>query len=397
MTVIGVDDRRVRWGRGTGVASFAKMLRVGVVEAGFGLERLVDAPGEGFEPPGRAWRWAAAAVPWAVRAGAPVAGERLAVDVFRRAQVHFDMYGRYLRVRGATPPALMHWSYTLPLRFVGVPNVYSVLDLIPMLQPELTPIDQGRASRLLRRLRREAAHLVTISEASRREIITHLGWPEEQVSNAYLAVDVPAVSEAQMRGACAAVGLAVGGYFLHAGTVERRKNIARLIAAYRASGSTRALVLAGPDGWGAADALAAVAGLLGAPAGGPRVVRIDWLQRADLLGLMRGAAAVLAPSLSEGFGLPVVEAMALGVPSLTSRGGAPEEVTGGAALLVDPADVGEIAAGIRALDADADLRGRLVAAGARRAAVFSAAAYAGRMAGVYDRVLRQSSTKRSAA
>jgi glycosyltransferase involved in cell wall biosynthesis len=97
---------------------------------------------------------------------------------------------------------------------------------------------------------------------------------------------------------------------------------------------------------------------------------------------------VLVPSLAEGFGLPVVEAMALGTPSLTSRGGAPEEVTGGAAVLVDPLDVGDIAAGIRALDADADLRGRLVAAGLRRAEAFTAAAYAARLAAVYAGVLR---------
>ena len=387
MTVIGVDDRRVRWGRGTGVASFAKMLRAAVPQAGFALEALVDAPGEGFTPPGRAWRWAAAAAPWAVGTTAPAGGERLAVDVFRRAQVHFDMYGRYLRLRGPAPPALMHWSYTLPLHFAGVPNLYSVLDLIPMLQPDLTPIDQARAIKLLRRLRREAAHLVTISETSRREIITHLGWPEERVTNAYLAVDVPAPDPARTQAACAAAGVEVGDYFLHAGTVERRKNIGRLIAAYRASGSTRALVLVGPDGWGAAEELAAASGLLAGAAGQARVVRIDWLNRPDLLGLLHGAAAVLVPSLAEGFGLPVVEAMALGTPSLTSRGGAPEEVTGGAALLVNPQDVGDIAAGIRALDADADLRGRLVAAGLRRAAAFTPAAYAARMAAVYAGVL----------
>ena len=392
--VVCVDDRRVRWGRGTGVASFAKMLRAGVPGAGFGLETLVDAPEGAFTPPGRAWRWGAAAVPWAAATSAPEGGSRFALDVFRRAQVHFDIYGRYLRLRGPAPPALMHWSYTLPLHFAGVPNLYSVLDLIPMLQPALTPIDQARATKLLRRLRREAAHLVTISETSRREIITHLAWPEDRVTNTYLAVDVPAPDPVQTRAACAAAGLAVGDYFLHAGTVERRKNIGRLIEAYRASGSTRALVLAGPDGWGAADELAGAAGLLVTPGGAaqaasgrPRVVRIDWMARPDLLGLLHGAAAVLVPSLAEGFGLPVVEAMALGTPSLTSRGGAPEEVTGGAALLVDPLDVGSIAAGIRALDADADLRGRLIGAGLRRAGAFTAAVYAARLGALYAGVL----------
>jgi glycosyltransferase involved in cell wall biosynthesis len=320
----------------------------------------------------------------------------MARDVFRRAQVHFDIYGRYLRLRGPAPPALMHWSYPLPLRFAGVPNLYSVLDLIPLLQPDLTPIAQARAARLLHRLRHEAAHLVTISETSRREIITTLGWPAERVTNTFLAVDVPEQNPVQVQMACAAAGLQGDGYFLHVGTVERRKNIARLLAAYRTSGSTRALVLAGPDGWGAAEELAGVADLLVAPgaaaqaaSGRPRVVRIDWIERPALLGLMQEATAVLAPSLAEGFGLPAIEAMALGTPALTSRCGAPQEIAGNAALLVDPLNVHDIAAGITALDRDIGLRATLSAAGKFRAKAFAPAAYAASLAALYGAVLNR--------
>jgi len=390
--VIGVDHRRVLWGRGTGAATYAGALRAAIELGGFRTEAVVDAPAGPYVPPGRAWRWAAAMAPWPVGTGAPEGGERLARDAFRRAQVHFDIYGRFLRLRGPSPPALMHWSYPLPLRFVGVPNVYSVLDLIPLLHPALTPIRAARARRMLGRLRREAAHLTTISEASRQEIVATLGWPAERVTNVSLAVEVPC--DPPVAAACAAVGVVPGDYFLHAGTIERRKNVGRLIAAYRASGSGRALVLAGPDGWGAADEMAGAAGLLVgagpaalAAARRPRVIRVDWMERAGLMGLMRGAAAVLAPSLAEGFGLPAVEAMALGVPALTSRGGATEEVTGGAALLVDPLDVRDIAAGIMALDGDAHRRADLAAAGRVRAEVFSPAAFSGRLAALYSVVL----------
>jgi glycosyltransferase involved in cell wall biosynthesis len=275
-----------------------------------------------------------------------------------------------------------------------VPNLYSVLDLIPLLQPELTPIDQGRAGRLLRRLRQEAAHLVTISETSRREIIATLDWPADRVTNTYLAVDVPAPGPAQVQAVCAAAGLYPGDYVLHVGTIERRKNIGRLVEAYRASFSTRALVLAGPDGWGAPEEMAPAAGLLvgsGAEAlaatGRPRVVRIDWMGRPDLVALMKGAAAVVAPALAEGFGLPVVEAMALGIPALTSQCGAPREVAGGAAVLIDPWDVRAIAAGITALDRDAGLRATLSVAGRVRARVFSQEAYAARLSALYREIL----------
>jgi glycosyltransferase involved in cell wall biosynthesis len=394
LPVICVDDRRVHWAHKTGSASYAQALRQAIPLAGFTRETLVDAPEGPSSPPGRAWRWTAAMAPWPAATRAPAGGERLAKDVFRRAQVHFDIYGRYLRLRGPARPALMHWSYPLPLHFTDVPNLYSVLDLIPLLQPDLTPIDKTRATRLLHRLRQEAAHLVTISEASRREIIATLDWPADRVTNTYLAVDVSSPGPAQVQAVCAAAGLHPGDYVLHVGTVERRKNISRLIEGYRASFSTRALVLAGPDGWGAAEEMAPAYGLLviagpeaRAATGRPRVLRIDWMGRSDLLALMQGAAAVLAPSLSEGFGLPVAEAMALGVPTLTSHDGAPREVAGGAAVLIDSLDVRAIAAGITALDQDAGLRGTLSAAGRVRARAFSQEAYAARLAALYRDVL----------
>ncbi len=399
--VVCVDQRRVGWFRGTGVASYGRSLRHSLLQAGFCAQVLVDTPAEPFTlPTGRARRLAAALSPWQVITGAPADGVRMAIDVFRRAQVHFDIYGRYLRLRGPSPPALMHWTYPLPLHFVGVPNLYSVLDLIPLLQPTLTPVSQLRARRLLRRLRHEAVHLVTISETSRREIVAALDWPADRVTNTYLAVDVAELEPAQTQAACQAVGLRQGDYFLHVGTVERRKNIARLLEAYRASGSTRALVLVGPDGWMAAEELAGAAELLVVPGaealaqtGQPRVIRVDWIERPALLSLLSGATAVLAPSLAEGFGLPTIEAMALGTPALTSRAGACEEVAGEAALLVDPSDVRDIAAGIAALDQDAGLRSALSTAGRLRARWFSHDAYAARLAGLYGAVLERAGTR----
>jgi glycosyltransferase involved in cell wall biosynthesis len=116
-------------------------------------------------------------------------------------------------------------------------------------------------------------------------------------------------------------------------------------------------------------------------------MRIDWMGRSELVALMQGAAAVVAPALAEGFGLPVMEAMALGVPTLTSHNGAPQEVAGKAAMLIDPLDVRAMAAGITALDQDAGLRAALRAAGRVRAQIFSQEAYAARLAALYQDVL----------
>jgi glycosyltransferase involved in cell wall biosynthesis len=277
------------------------------------------------------------------------------------------------------------------MRLQGSRNIYCVHDLVPLLHPGLTAIDQGRMGRLLGRLRHEASHIVTVSEQSRQDILATLGWPADRVTNTYQAVFLPKVPEAQV---AERFGLVRDGYFMHVGTIEPRKNIARLIEAYRASGLSVPLVLAGPDGWGAPGELAAARDMLverPRASGLPCVVRIPWINRDVLVGLMREARAVVAVSLAEGFGLPIAEAMEIGVPVLTTESGACAEVAGGAALMVDPYDPRAIAAALRALDHDAVLRDQLRAKGHVRASLFTPAAYAGRLKRLYSTVLRQTS------
>ena len=397
LPTVCVDRRLIRLPHGTGAAVYAEGLRRNAAAAGYRLTHLVDASTGDAASRNRLLRWGAALYPWPV-AAKPHPGGLLAPDAFRRAQIHFDVYGRYLHLRAAAPPGLMHWSYPLPLHMSGVPNLYTVHDLIPLLRPELTPIRPIRSRRMLGRLRREAAHIVTVSETSRREIIATLGWPPDRVTNTYEPVETPPWTPEQALAArnqaMSAAGVVEAGYFIHVGTIERRKNIARLIEAYRLSGSSRALVLAGPRGWHAADELAAAQDLLvpqGRPApqaaGRPRVIQVGWMARDALLGLIQGAAGLLAPSLAEGFGLPAVEAMALGTPVVTSHSGAPAEIAGDAAMLVDPLDVRSIAGAVAALDTDAALRARLSGAGVARARLFSAEAYARRLSALYAAVL----------
>jgi glycosyltransferase involved in cell wall biosynthesis len=111
-----------------------------------------------------------------------------------------------------------------------------------------------------------------------------------------------------------------------------------------------------------------------------------WLPRPDFRDLLRGARALLYPSLAEGFGLPIVEAMARGVPVLTSGAGAMAEIAGDAAVLVDPLNVTEMAGLIALLDRDTAFRARLAAAGLRRARRFTPHACQGALADVYGRL-----------
>ncbi|HXF73011.1 MAG TPA: glycosyltransferase family 1 protein [Actinomycetota bacterium] len=158
-------------------------------------------------------------------------------------------------------------------------------------------------------------------------------------------------------------------YVLFVGTLEPRKNLVRLVRAYRraaAEGIRHALVLAGPLGWRHQPLQRELA--LRGPG---EVVLTGPLPPADLDALYRGADLFVYPSLYEGFGLPVLEAMARGVPTVASATSSIPEVAGDAAVLVDPRSVRELARAIAEVLADRDLAERLSFRGRARAARFS--------------------------
>ena len=155
---------------GTGVSVYGSALAETVRSLGHDVEWLTSARTGGRWA---TWRGALRPGAWPVPLGD--AG-RIAGDAFRSAQVRFDLRRSLLTVRDRRcPPALMHWTYPLPLSFADVPNLYTVHDLIPLLHPALSPVPQRRMERLLHRVLAAAAHVVTVSEASRREIIDTFG------------------------------------------------------------------------------------------------------------------------------------------------------------------------------------------------------------------------------
>jgi glycosyltransferase involved in cell wall biosynthesis len=160
-----------------------------------------------------------------------------------------------------------------------------------------------------------------------------------------------------------------------------------VVEAYLSSGSTTPLVVVGGRGWlqEGETALLDQVRRHGGP-GAERIRQYDFLPRSLLVSLIRGARATLFPSLYEGFGLPALESMQLGTPVLASTTGALPEVTADAALLVDPYDVQALARGVRALDADTDLREALTARGRIQAARFTPQAYHDRLAALYGRL-----------
>lgn len=178
------------------------------------------------------------------------------------------------------------------------------------------------------------------------------------------------LSDAEVADRLAVLGLA-RGFLLHIGTVEPRKNLVRLIQAVR--GLSPPLVLVGSRGWSDQPILAAVA------AAGERVVHLDYVSDLDLQALLRGAGLLVYPSLYEGFGLPLVEAMAAGTPVACADIPVFREVAGDAAAYFDPTDPSAIADVLAALLEDEGERGRLALAGPARAARYTWPAAADRL------------------
>jgi glycosyltransferase involved in cell wall biosynthesis len=154
---------------------------------------------------------------------------------------------------------------------------------------------------------------------------------------------------------------------LSVGAIQRRKNIARLVEAFEHVGPEWKLVLAGSFGFEAEEALLRVAS-------SPRkqdIQVLDFVAGPELEELYQRASILAFPSLDEGFGMPVIDAMARGIPVLTSNISALAEVAGDAALLVDPTDVASMAGGLLKLTTDCGLRDTLICAGLERAKVFT--------------------------
>jgi glycosyltransferase involved in cell wall biosynthesis len=223
---------------------------------------------------------------------------------------------------------------------------------------------------------RAATRIVADSRATCRDLVRYYRTPREKIVVVYPGLDEtlePVLDPAAIAAACARYRL-IGPYLLYVGTLHPRKNLVRLVRAFaslvRSSPGVPAnlqLVLAGQRGWLYDDIFSEVR-RLGLT---ERVTLTGYLPDDDLPALLSGALAFVFPSLYEGFGLPVLEAMACGAPVVCSNASSLPEVAGDAALLVEPLDVQAWAAALLRIVTEEGLRRELVARGFRQAQRFS--------------------------
>jgi glycosyltransferase involved in cell wall biosynthesis len=286
---------------------------------------------------------------------------------------------------------LAHWTYPLPIAAKGACNIYTLHDLVPLRLPYTTTDHKRAYYRLCMHIAKQADHIITVSEASRRDIIEILNVPENRVTNIYQSVDVSSFLEniddemvnTYVKGL---IGINFKEYFLFFGAIEPKKNVSRLIEAYLSSSTTTPLVIVSAPGWGGESDTKLLKSLKSLD-NQSKIIWLQYLPRDMLMMLIAGARATLFPSLYEGFGLPVAESMALGTPVITSNVSSLPEVAGNAAILVDPYDTSAIAGAIRQIDADSDLRAELSRKGTEQAAIYSPSAYKELLKSIYDRYL----------
>lgn len=266
------------------------------------------------------------------------------------------------------------------------PTIVTVLDL--------SMVRHWRSHRVVRYPRiplvllapRLADRVIAISQATADEIVRLAGTPAAKIEVIPLAPRPSArpASHSEVEAVASRYGLTSGAYVLVPGTIEPRKNHLRVLAAFEdlvRRGTIpleTQLVLAGQAGWKAEETLLAIE----SSDANARIRVLGYVPETDLAALMTAAATVVYASTYEGFGLPVLEAMACGAVVVTSNFSSMPEVAGDAGVLVDPLTPASIAAGIEvALSGNAPTRAESLA----RAGLFTWATTAERTAAIYDR------------
>ena len=416
-----IDGMNLALEQGTGVATYSKNLSYCVKDAGHHLSTLYGKPVWAYRDKllreaaffdsyiskrhlhqeiadviRSPWSYRAVEVPNTpnvlknhIAASLPQTDAYLNVlNLFHIAVWRAFLTGGMLNIRMPYKVDIAHWTYPIPARIVGAKNIYTIHDMVPLKLPYATLDSKSLHFRILKKLCKEADHFVTVSEASKRDIVDMLGVRDDFVTNTYQSVKIPAhlmeEDEAQRQIDLDAInigGLKADGFYLFVGAIEPKKNLRRIIEAYLGAGVEQPLLVVGRKGWHyKADVKLMERSR--------NIHYLDYLPFHQLITLMRSARALIWPSLYEGFGLPVLESFLCGTPVITADASSTAEIAGDAALLVDPYDVRDIREGIRKMsDPDSEgFRRDLVAKGRAQAEQFSQEKITANLDAMYQRL-----------
>jgi glycosyltransferase involved in cell wall biosynthesis len=289
------------------------------------------------------------------------------------------------RLLAKEKPDVFHAQYVLP-PFVKTKTVLAIHDLAHEHFPEFFhPVEALRMKKLVRWSAKRASHIMTISEFSAADIARRFGLPRERITVAHLAAspDFHPRDKGQSQEYLARKYGITFPFILYVGRIQARKNLPRLVEAYarlRKQGLNAKLVMVGKTDWQAEQLLEKIKELDLQDS----VIFPGFVPFEDLPIFYNAAEVFVFPSFFEGFGLPVVESMASGVPTITSTGSSLEEVAGNGALLIDPRDTDSITNALGRVLGDSGLRQDLVIRGLQRSKDFTAGNLAEKALGVYQ-------------
>ena len=320
----------------------------------------------------------------------PAAGSYRAPHVERRI-ISFPRLWTHIRLATEValhlPDILFVPAHVLPITH---PRrcVVTIHDLGYLYFPEAHPRVQRLYLNLSTRWNAQAStRVVADSQATKDDLVRHYGTSPDKIVVAHPGVEptLRRAEDAQHMQAVKSRYRVEGEYLLYLGTLQPRKNLVRMIDAFaRSSAREITLVIAGKKGWLYDDLARQIerSGL------SRRVIFTGYVPGEDKAALLSGATALIFPSLYEGFGFPVLEAMACGTPVICSNTSSLPETAGDAALLVDPLDVDAIASAIDRMASDSALRWKLIARGYLQAGKFTWQACAKKILETLDEVAR---------
>lgn len=265
------------------------------------------------------------------------------------------------------------FNFVVPPKISGK-VITTIHDLTYILYPEtMKETNRKRLEKDMRITVKRADYIITVSENSKRDIIKYLGVDESKIDVVYNGVDetYKEILGKERIDAVKSKYSIEGKYLLYLGTLEPRKNIETIIRAYncfkKVDKNNIKLVLAGKKGW-LYDSIFKLVEEFGLE---EKVIFTDYVDDNDKAALYQGAEIFLFPSLYEGFGIPVIEAMASKTPVITSSSSSLPEVAGDAAIITEPLDYKMISASIERILNDNGLREKMIAEGVKQADKFN--------------------------
>jgi glycosyltransferase involved in cell wall biosynthesis len=312
----------------------------------------------------------------------------LAPDIFVKAHYRHMLLRQFTDIRAAAKFDVLHLTAPLPVRMAGVKTVTTIHDLVPIRLPWTTPDNKSEFIDRVRTSAKLSDLIITVSEASKRDIVEILDMDPDRVAVTWQPSDLATLTDQEREDlprVLSRFGLAEQGYALFVGAIEPKKNLRRLIEAFLETDSDMPLVIVGRKAWMWEDEIGFIEALSEAPRS--RLRFMGYAERDDLRRLYAGAQMFLFPSLYEGFGLPPLEAMNAGCPVLASDRGSLPEVCGDGAGYADAMDRDDLRRKIEQMMGDQGLRARLSDAGRKRAQAFSKDAYVSSLASAYAKLL----------